>query len=80
MGTKNCECCMMPLSKDPKKSGSDKYCSYCFVDGKLLAENLSLKEFKAKAFDGMVKSGHSKFSSWFFTWLIGFAPYWKRRQ
>ena len=46
MKVKNCECCFMPLNKDPKESGSDKYCSYCFANGKLIAETMTLKELK----------------------------------
>lgn len=79
MKSKNCECCMMPLSKDPKESGSDKYCSYCYVNGKLLAEGMSLKEFQKKAYSGMVDGGHNKLVAWFFSKMIGFAPYWKNR-
>lgn len=79
MKAKNCECCMMPLSKDPKESGSDKYCSYCFVNGKLLAEGMSLSEFQKKSYNGMIEGGHNKFAAWFFTKLIGFAPYWKTK-
>ena len=38
-----CQSCGMPLSKDPKNGGtnkdgskSDKYCSYCYKDGKFM--------------------------------------------
>jgi hypothetical protein len=41
----------MPLDKDPNKGGtnadkstSDKYCSFCFKDGKFLDEGISLLE------------------------------------
>ncbi len=77
--SKNCECCMMPLSKDPKKSGSDKYCSYCYVDGKLLAEGMTLKEFQKRSCDGMVEGGMNKFVAKFFSYMIRFAPYWKNK-
>ncbi len=79
MKSKNCECCMMPLSKDTKESGSDKYCSNCYVNGKLLADGMSLKEFQEKAYTGMVGGGHSKLVAWFFSKMIGFAPYWKSK-
>ena len=46
-----CQSCGMPLNKDPKKGGtnadnsiSDKYCSFCYKDGKFLDEGISLKE------------------------------------
>lgn len=79
MKSKYCECCMMPLSKDPKPSGSDKYCSYCYVDGKLLAEGMSLEQFENKVYSGMVGNGHNKISSWVFSKMVRFAPYWKNK-
>lgn len=79
MKAKNCECCMMPLHKDPKNSGSDKYCSYCYVDGKLLAEGMPLKQFQAKSYQGMIEHGMNKLVAKFFSYLIRFAPYWKNK-
>lgn len=79
MKVQNCECCYMPLKKDPKDSGSDKYCSYCFVDGKLLAEDMSFKEFKRKSYEGMKQLGMGTLKAWFFAQFIGMAPYWKSR-
>ena len=79
MKVKNCECCYMPMVKDPKPSGSDKYCSYCFVNGKLIAENMTLKEFKDKTYRGMLDLGMGKFKAWFFSQFIRIAPYWKGR-
>lgn len=67
----------MPMAKDPKNSGSDKYCSYCFVDGKLLAEGMTLQEFKKKAYEGMAKQGTNRLMAWFFSQFIRFVPYWK---
>ncbi|HEY4619042.1 MAG TPA: zinc ribbon domain-containing protein [Flavobacterium sp.] len=46
-----CQSCGMPLDKDPNNGGtnadnsiSDKYCSFCFKDGKFLDEGISLQE------------------------------------
>lgn len=46
-----CQSCGMPLEKDPKKGGtnadksiSNKYCSFCFQNGKFLDEGISLQE------------------------------------
>lgn len=78
MKSKNCECCMMPLKNDTKDSGSDKYCSYCYQDGKLLAEGLTLKEFQEKSYQGMKASGMNGIAAWFFSKMIKFAPYWKK--
>jgi hypothetical protein len=70
---------MIPLSNDPKDSGSDKYCSNCFVNGKLLAEEMTLGEFQKKAYTGMVSGGHNKVVAWIFSKMIRFAPYWKNK-
>ncbi|HMQ11791.1 MAG TPA: zinc ribbon domain-containing protein [Oligoflexia bacterium] len=80
MKAKNCACCFMPLKQDLKESGSDIYCSYCYVDGRLLAEGMTLKEFKEKAYQGMLLKNMNKYKAKFFSWMIGFAPYWKTRQ
>ena len=69
---------MMPLSKDPSQSGSDKYCSYCFKDGKLCYEGSDVKEFKKHAYEGMISKGTNPIMAKFFTWMIGFAPRWKK--
>ena len=79
MKSKNCECCLMPLSKDPKISGSEKYCSYCFSDGRVIAENMTLSEFQKKAYVGMTSRGQSRLVAWLFSKMIGFAPYWKNK-
>jgi hypothetical protein len=49
--TKICQSCGMPLEKDPNKGGtnadqskSQKYCSYCYQDGKFTDEGAILKE------------------------------------
>ena len=48
---KICQSCGMPLDNDPKKGGtnldgsiSDKYCSFCFQNGKFTDEGISLQE------------------------------------
>lgn len=68
----------MPLAKDPGVSGSEKYCSYCFKDGKLCYEGNDLKEFQKMSYQGMVEGGMSKPKAWLLTWLIRFAPRWKK--
>lgn len=49
--TNLCQSCGMPLEKDPGKGGtkadktkSEKYCSYCFEDGKFKDEGYTLQE------------------------------------
>ena len=46
-----CQSCGMPLQMDPGKGGtnadeskSEKYCSFCFKDGRFLDEGTSLQE------------------------------------
>jgi len=80
MKVKNCECCYMPMNKDLKDSGSDRYCSYCFVNGKLIAEGMTFEQFKKQSYEGMLKLGMSRFKAWFFSQFIGMAPYWKNRK
>ena len=48
---KICQSCGMPIDKDPNKGGtnsdgskSEKYCSFCFQNGKFTDEEISLKE------------------------------------
>ena len=48
---KNCQSCGMPIDKDPNKGGtnsngskSNKYCSFCFHNGKFTDEGITLKE------------------------------------
>ena len=50
-----CQSCGMPLDKDPQKGGtnldksrSDKYCSFCFQDGKFVDDGITLQQKIAK--------------------------------
>ena len=51
---KNCQSCSMPLSKDPKGSGtnsdgkpSNKYCSFCYDKGMFLQPDITADEMRA---------------------------------
>ena len=79
MATKNCESCMMPLAKDPGVRESDKYCSYCYKDGKLCYEGADLKEFQKRSYEAMVGKGMNPLKAHLFTFLIRFAPRWKKQ-
>ena len=79
MNNKSCESCMMPLARDTGPRESEKYCSNCFRDGKLVYEGTDLKAFQKGAYDSMVAKGTSKPLAWFYTWMIRFAPRWKNR-
>lgn len=78
MSTKNCESCMMPLAQDPGQRESDRYCSYCFKNGKLCYEGNDLKEFQRICYQKMTEKGMNKWKAKFFTFLIRFAPRWKK--
>lgn len=80
MKNKNCESCLMPLAKDSGESGSDIYCSYCFKEGKLVYEGDDVNEFKKRAYTGMKEHGMCSLKAKFFTWMIGFAPRWKKSK
>lgn len=75
-----CESCLMPFSKDPGIRESDKYCSYCFKDGKLCYEGNDLKEFQKVCYENMRKNGIGYLPAKFYTWMIRFAPRWKNNK
>ncbi len=57
----------MPLDKDPQKGGtnldksrSDKYCSFCFQDGKFVDDGITLEQKIAKNIQIAVNMGMSK--------------------
>lgn len=78
MKNNKCESCLMPFDKDPGVRESDRYCSYCFNNGKLCYEGNDVNVFKKVSYENMVKGGMNKIKAKFFTWLIGFAPRWKK--
>jgi hypothetical protein len=78
--TTSCESCLMPFSKDTGKRESDKYCSLCFRDGKLCYEGNDVKEFQRHCYESMVAKGMNKLQAKFFTFMIRFAPRWKKKS
>lgn len=83
---KNCQSCAMPLSKDPKGSGtnadgqqSHKYCSFCYENGAFLQPDITAEEMQA-----FVKSklkemgGFMKLFAGFFTKRIPKLEHWKK--
>lgn len=76
----NCESCLMPFKKDPKGAGreSEKYCSYCYTNGKLVYEGTDIKEFKREMINAIVGRGESKIKAYLFAFMAGFAPRWRR--
>ncbi|MBK8052240.1 MAG: zinc ribbon domain-containing protein [Saprospiraceae bacterium] len=62
-----CQSCGMPLDKDPQKGGtnfdksiSDKYCSFCFQDGKFVDDGITLEQKIAKNIQMAVNMGMTK--------------------
>ena len=68
----------MPFKQDTGKRESDLYCSYCFKNGEFVYKGADLKEFKKYCYEAMLKRGINKYLAKFYTFLIGFAPYWKK--
>jgi hypothetical protein len=67
MESKICQSCGMPLDKDPEKGGvnldqskSDKYCSFCFQDGKFVDDGITLEQKIAKNIQIAVNMGMPK--------------------
>ena len=72
-----CESCMMPFSKDPGVRESEKYCSYCFSNGKLRYEGTDVNEFKKAMVDAIIARGEPRWKAKLFAFMAGFAPRWK---
>lgn len=68
----------MPFSKDPGKRESEKYCSYCFNNGKLCYEGTDLKEFQRISYENMRAHGTNPIMAKIFAWMIRFAPRWEK--
>jgi len=69
----------MPLEKDLGQRESDTYCSLCFKNGKLCYEGNNLKEFQKAAYTGMIARGMNPLLAKIYTFLIQFAPRWKKK-
>lgn len=70
----------MPLNKDPlgENRESERYCSYCFKDGKLCYEGNDVNEFKKRMIDNIVARGGNRIKAHLFAFMAGFAPRWKK--
>lgn len=78
--TTMCESCLMPLAKDPlgDKRESERYCSYCFHDGKLVYEGSNAKEFRRKMYEAIRARGVNPITASFYTFMTRFASRWKK--
>jgi hypothetical protein len=78
MKEKSCESCLMPFSQDKGIRESEKYCSLCFNKGELCYKGNDIKEFQKAAYASMKSRGMNIIQAKFFTWMITFAPRWKK--
>ncbi len=71
----------MPFKKDPKgeQREHEKYCSYCYENGKLKYEGADVREFKKAMIEAIVARGESRTKARFFAFMAGFAPRWKKQ-
>ena len=76
----SCERCLMPFKKDRGKRESDLYCSYCFKDGEFFYKGTDIKEFKKLCHEAMIQRGINKYLAKIYTFMISFAPYWKKNK
>lgn len=72
----------MPFAKDPKGAGREheKYCSYCYSDGRLKYEGTDVREFKRAMIAAIVARGESKIKAHLFAFMAGFAPRWRKNN
>ncbi len=68
----------MPFKNDTGVRENEKYCSLCFANGKLNYEGNDLKEFQKMCYDSMISRGMNKWKAKLFTFMIRFAPRWKK--
>lgn len=69
---KFCQSCAMPLQqkgadrRGTEKNGerSNKYCNYCYLNGKFTNPNATYDEVLKLGMDGIDKAQGSKFSKW----------------
>lgn len=75
-----CESCLMPFKKDPKGGDREheKFCSYCFTNGKLCYQGTNLKEFQNAMIEAITARGENKIKAHLFAFMAGFAPRWKK--
>ena len=72
---KFCQSCGMPMTKDPENGGtekngskSQKYCSYCYRDGKFLSSEIkTAKEMQKFCIVKMKEQKMPGFVAWIFT-------------
>jgi hypothetical protein len=76
--TAACASCLMPFSKDAGTRENELYCSLCFKNGELCYKGNDLKEFQKVCYASMREHGTPKWKAALFTFMIRFAPRWKK--
>ncbi|MDR1684652.1 MAG: zinc ribbon domain-containing protein [Elusimicrobiota bacterium] len=71
---KFCQSCAMPMKSDPQGGGaetdggkSQKYCSYCYQNGRFTWNEGGVKDFQEHCRKIMVDNGCNRFLAWLFT-------------
>lgn len=78
MKRESCHSCLMPFNKDKGVREHEDYCSLCFNNGKLCYEGNDVKEFQKVCYESMRKAGKGKLIAKLYTYMIKFAPRWKK--
>jgi hypothetical protein len=81
---KFCQSCGMPMKKDPQLGGtnsdgskSEKFCSYCYVEGQFMQPDMNAKEMQSFCIEKMKEQGIPRFVGWLFTRSIPRLERWK---
>ncbi len=69
----------MPFTMDTGERRNPDYCSYCQHDGKFRFTGTK-KEFMRMCQQQMVKHGLPSWKARFFSFMIHFAPHWKKKS
>lgn len=75
-----CQSCLMPFNKDPKgeSRAREEYCSYCCDTNGVIYKGDDWSVFKHEMYNAIITRGEPKWKAWFFTFMAGFAPRWKK--
>lgn len=82
---KFCQSCGMPKVQDPKGGGtnkdgtkSDKYCSYCYENGKFTRDFTDVSQMLDLVNDMLKKMGYGAVKRWFYTSHIPRLERWNK--
>ena len=68
----------MPFVQDTGLRDTENYCSLCHRNGEFHYKGSDVNEFKKMVYGQMLERGISKWKAKFFTFMINFAPHWRR--